>query len=603
MLLARRIGWFAATFGGAGALAIGVSSAPGRAVDACGLPVAGTVWVDYGEGPVKPDARAILAHPGVVVATSGTLIPKYFRTHGAATTYFVLHLPNIVGQPATPADPASIPGAADALFAKAVASTACATPWIALNELFGSGLGTPWSATNAQYRANVLALMQGLAAHGARPVLFVSGNPNVAGDAVGWWQQVAQTGAIVYEAYYDARRASSLGSLLGNRRMRLGMRSTIALFEGIGITPDRLGIALGFHSGGGQGAGGRQGLQPREAWLRVVKWEALAAKQVAADTNLGSVWSWGWATFGPASADVDKPAAACVYLWARDPSLCDGPAAGGTGFNTSLTEGQIVLPAGVLCGLYRGRRIPAGDVTRLTAVTHDRHAAIDALFARLVLRSTATVTNAQVLAVENQSIGRAFGGDRAAYLGALSQSGAALGVARNVIRDELRRRAVVATLAGTGSTEPPLQWMADQTAKAVNLTICRKDDLPGSGDFPRSDARDVGVVPLPGLLPFLFDDHTAPGAPVTPVATAAPTTISLAWSYGTEPDLAGYEVFRSPTPGGPYVKLTSSLLDRPAFTDRAPPPGVPSFYVVRAVDSSGNESDPSPEVSATTALS
>ena len=321
-----------------------LSSAPGQRLDTCGLPGSGTVWVDYAEGSVKPDTRAVLAHPGVVVATSGSAIPKYFRAHGAATTYFVLHLPNIVGQPANPADPASIAAAADALYAKAVASSACPTPWIALNELFGSGLATPWSPTNAQYRANVLALMQGLAAHGARPVLFVSGNPNVAGDAAGWWQQVAQTGAIVYEAYYDAKRASSLGSLLGNRRMRLGMRSTIALFESIGITPDRLGIALGLHSGGGQGAGGRQGLQPREAWLRVVKWEALAAKQVAADASLGSIWSWGWATFGPASADADKPAAACVYLWARSTALCDGPESGGDGFQR-LPGGRSDRPA------------------------------------------------------------------------------------------------------------------------------------------------------------------------------------------------------------------------------------------------------------------
>ena len=309
--------WIAAAFAAAAALTSGVSSAPGRETDTCGLPDAGTVWVDYGEGPVKPDTRAVFARPGVVVATSGAAMPKYFRGPRAATAYFVLHLPNIVGQPAKPADPATIPAAADALFAKAVASTACATPWIALNELFGSALATPGRPTNTQYRANVLALMQGLAAHGARPVLFVSGNPNVAGDAAGWWQQVAQTGAIVYEAYYDAKRAAALGSLLGSRRMRLGIRSTVALFQSIGITPDRLGIALGFHSGGGQGAGGRQGLQPREAWLRVVKWEALAAKQVAADTKLGSVWSWGWGTFGPASVDPDKPAAACVYLWAR----------------------------------------------------------------------------------------------------------------------------------------------------------------------------------------------------------------------------------------------------------------------------------------------
>ena len=263
----RQVSVFAALLTAAVAVVVGAPSAPARSTDTCGLPDTGTVWIDYGEGSVKPDTRAVLARPGVVVTTSGTALPKYFRTHGAATTYFVLHLPNIVGQPAKPADPASIPAATEALYARAVASSACATPWIALNELFGSGLATPWSPTNAQYRANVLTLMQGLAAHGARPVLFVSGSPNVAADAAIWWQQIAQAGAIVYEAYYDAKRAASLGSLLGSRRMRLGMRSTIALFRSIGITPDRLGIALGFHSGGGQGAGGRQGLQPREAWL------------------------------------------------------------------------------------------------------------------------------------------------------------------------------------------------------------------------------------------------------------------------------------------------------------------------------------------------
>ena len=598
MLARSRIASIVAGLACGGLLTTGVLAAPGRAVDACGVPDSGTVWVDYGEGPVKPDTRAVFARPGVVVATSGTPLPKYFRAHGAATTYFVLHLPNIVGQPAKPADPASIAAAGDALYARAVASSACATPWIGLNELFGSGLATPWSPTNSQYRANVLALMQALAAHGARPVLFVSGSPNVAGDAAGWWQQIAQTGAIVYEAYYDAKRASSLGSLLGSRRLRLGMRSTIALFQGIGITSDRLAIVLGFHSGGGQGAGGRQGLQPREAWLRVVKWEALAAKQVAADTKLGSVWSWGWGTFGPASVDADKPAAACVYLWTRDASLCDGPGAAGPEFHASRVEGQIVLPAAILCGLSGGRRIPAADVTRLTALTHDRHAAIDALFARTVLRSAVTVTNAQVLAVENQAVTRAFAGDRAAYLSAVATSGATLGAARNVIRDELRRRAIVAKLASAGSTQSPLQWMADRTAQAVNFTICRKDDLPGSGDFPSSDARDVGVVPLPGLLPFLFDDRTGPAAPSVPAATPGKGTVSLAWSYGVEPDLAGYEVFRSAVAGGPYVKLTAALLDQPAFTDKTAPPGVPSFYVVRAVDSSGNEGDPSGEISA-----
>ena len=589
MIAARLVGGCAAAI----LLAFAAPVASARTVD-CGLPAATPTWIDYGEGSLTPDVRAVFARPGVVVSTSGTALPAYYRSHGAATTYFVLHLPALVGQPSAPADPASIPGAAATLLAQAVASSGCTTPWLALNELLGAGSPAPWSPTNAQYRANVLMLMQQLAAGGAHPVLLVHGDPTVAGDTAEWWREVAQTGGVAYEAYYDAPHTYGLGPLLGNRRMRMGMRNVVTLFESAGITPDRLGIMLGFHTAQTPGIAGRQGLQPREAWFRVVKWEALAARQVAQDDRTASVWSWGWGTFGPESVDPDKAAAACVYLWARDSTLCDGPAAGGPGFNTSLVEGQIVLPSGAYCS-FAGGRVQAADVQRLSAFTRDPHLALTALFARQSLGTAARVTDAQVLAVERRAVARSFHGNRAAYVRALSRRGATLAVARGVIRDELRRRAIAAKLAGGETT---LQWTDDREARAVDTAICRNDDLPGSGNFPSSDARDIGVVPLPALLPFLFRDATPPAAPAVPTSTASAGTVSLAWAYGAEPDLAGYEVFRAPASGGPYTKLTATLLARPAFADASAPPGAPSFYVVRAVDTSGNESAPSVEVSA-----
>src|SRR5438270_6867713 len=134
--------------------------------------------------------------------------------------------------------------------------------------------------------------MQQLAAGGARPALLIAGNPTTAGETAAWWQQVAQVGDIVYESYYDASHIYALGPLMGNRRMRLGMRFFVAEFEAAGVPPTRLGVMLGFHSARTPGIGGRQGLQPREAWLRAVKWEALAARQVAQDTSIASIWSW-----------------------------------------------------------------------------------------------------------------------------------------------------------------------------------------------------------------------------------------------------------------------------------------------------------------------
>jgi hypothetical protein len=73
-------------------------------------------------------------------------------------------------------------------------------------------------------------------------------------------------------------------------------------------------------------------------WFGVVKRETLAARQVASELSLASVWSWGWATFPGRRTDPATRRAACVYLWTRDRRLCDGPAAAGSGFDRTLAQ-------------------------------------------------------------------------------------------------------------------------------------------------------------------------------------------------------------------------------------------------------------------------
>jgi hypothetical protein len=567
-----------------------------QAKDPCGIPTTAPVWIDYAEGSVASDVRALFAQPGVVVTASGTVIPKSFRDHGAATTYIELHLPTLVGQPSDPNDPASIDATADALFQRASVSTACSTPVIALNELFGESLKTPWSPTNTTYRANVLELMKRLADRGARPVLFVHGDPNTDGAAADWWRQVAAVGSIVYELYFSGQRLSELGPVLGARRVREGGRGFVSQFTGIGIAPAKLGIALGFHSARTIGIGGRQGLEPVEAWLRVVKWEAIATAQVAKEAGLASIWSWGWALFG--ADDPDKLVTACVYLWARDPSLCGAPTRAGRAFNTSRTEGQIVLAASATC-TFDGGTVKTAAVDGLAAVTHSRHAALSAAFSRAVLQSEVSVSDDDVSKVEQSAISR-FRGKRRGYLEALTRSHATLAVAREVIRDELRRRAIAQELAAAGAGETTLQWTAEHEASAVDTAICLHDDLPGGGDFPVSENREVGVVPVLERLRFLFSDRTASGTPSTPtVKLGGAGILALTWSYGAEPDLAGYRVYRSSTSGGPYQPV-GPFLDRPAFIDLTAPRGTALYYVIRAVDTSGNVSAPSAEAIGTT---
>jgi hypothetical protein len=595
-LTVARGGWFglwilcliAAIACGAGVVG-GAGAAQRQAKDPCGIPTATPVWIDYAEGSVAPAVRALFAQPGVVVTASGLAIPKSFRDHGAATTYFELHLPELVGQPSDPADPASIDGVAAALFQRASASTGCATPTIALNELFGESAAPPLSPTNTTYRANLLALMKGLHDRGAKPVLFVHGDPNTDGAAGDWWRQVAGVGSIVYEDYFSGVRLDQLGPVLGSRRVREAGRSFVSQFTGIGVPASKLGIALGFHSALTAGIGGRQGLEPVEAWLRVVKWEALSTAQVAKETGLASIWSWGWALFG--GNDPDKLVTACTYLWARNPSLCDVPTKAGPAFNTSRTEGQIVLPAAATC-TFDGGTLKTVDVDALAAVTHNRRSALSVVFARNVLQTARAVPEQDVLKVESSAISR-FHGGRRGFLEALTRSHATLPAARALIRDELGRRALAAKLAPSG--EAALQWESEHEASAVETAICLHDELPGSGDFPISENREVGVVPVLQKLPFLFSDRTAPAPPSTPaVASVGGGIVSLSWSYGSEPDLAGYRVYRSTTSGSGYQPI-GPLLDRPAFLDTTAPRGPTVYYSVRAFDTSGNASSPSAE--------
>jgi hypothetical protein len=402
----------------------------------CGLPASGPLWIDYAghDAPITPK-------PGMVLAvSSGTTVPAAMRAAGAATIFFDLHLNDRVGTTIAPADPATIADKAKRLFDFAVQVTGCPAPLIAENELFGAQTITPWSATNAQYRANVLLLLQELQKLGATPALTIANPPYTGGDAAEWWRQAAQAAVLVRQVYFTSpgpKALYALGPARASRALRQGMRGLVSRFSQIGIPASRVALELQFQSA--PGTGGRQGLQPTSAWLEFVKLEALAAKQVAAETKIEGVWSWGWPSFSAAGADPDKPAAACVYLWTRDPKLCDGPALAGPKFNTSLTEGQVIVPDGVRCTLGGNRRILKNDVARVAAVTGDRDSAATALLQREVLRVESPLDPMTVLSAERAIVRDRFGGSKPRYRSALAAAHLTLQDARAIIEDRLAR--------------------------------------------------------------------------------------------------------------------------------------------------------------------
>ena len=97
-------------------------------------------------------------------------------------------------------------------------------------------------------------------------------------------------------------------------------------------------------------------------------------------------------------------------------------------------------------------------------------------------------------------------------------------------------------------------------------------------------------------------DTTAPQSPANVIAETGDKSVLIAWNKGDENDLNGYNIYRKSQSNAIYTKINSSLIPKstnPSYLDTSGlVNGTTYFYVVTAVDDSGNESDNSVEVSA-----
>ena len=411
-------------------IAAAARPAPAAAAGPCGLPDTGTAWIDFADGSVPFWYR--FARPGVIAAASNFIYPPKLRAAGAKTVYFDLYLNSRVGTPDKPEKEAVVVDWAQRIFFRAVASSGCARPWMALNELFGAHTTTPWTPNNAAYRHNVIVFIKTLRELGARPMLLISSRPYTQGDAGLWWREAAHYADLVQEVYFTGKLIHRQGAVAGSRTLRSRFREAARAFTDIGIPGKKVGIMLGFQAS-------NRGSMAAIPWFHHVKLQALAIKEVAREFQLGSVWSWGWQARNTAQADPDKEAAACVWLWTRAPGLCDGPAAAGPDFDPSFTSGQITLARGVRC-VVDDRAITGTGISQLARLTGDRDVAFSAAYARAVLAGLVHVERADVLAAERAIIASRFRGSRTAYRRALARERATPALAREVIADELRQQ-------------------------------------------------------------------------------------------------------------------------------------------------------------------
>lgn len=90
----------------------------------------------------------------------------------------------------------------------------------------------------------------------------------------------------------------------------------------------------------------------------------------------------------------------------------------------------------------------------------------------------------------------------------------------------------------------------------------------------------------------LAEDRRPPAAPTGLTVAVSPGAVQLVWDRNTEPDLAGYRVYRT----GVRISVMETV---PLYQDRGAESGKTYSYAVSAVDKSGNESAPSQPVEVT----
>jgi hypothetical protein len=173
------------------------------------------------------------------------------------------------------------------------------------------------------------------------------------------------------------------------------------------------------------------------------------------------------------------------------------------------------------------------------------------------------------------------------------------------------------------STKQPRQ-LSSSTPTEVHLQAGKQSADPGGtidptaqrGETYRYTAQRVRAIVLGG---HALEIRSAPSAaetvlmrdtfpPATPTGLAAiasgtapgHSSIDLSWEPNTDPDLAGYIVYRQPvgsdgTLTGTPARLTPTPIPAPAFSDITAVPGHTYSYRVTATDTAGNESPASAE--------
>ncbi len=147
-----------------------------------------------------------------------------------------------------------------------------------------------------------------------------------------------------------------------------------------------------------------------------------------------------------------------------------------------------------------------------------------------------------------------------------------------------------------GDLTSSLVWQSDidgQIGTGGNFTTTLNDGEHVITASVTDSGSNIGIASI-GIT--VGDPPPAP--PTGLAATAGDGQVSLDWDVNPEPDIEGYNVYRSETSGESYTQI-ATLLATSNYLDSSVVNETTYYYVVTAVDLGSNESGDSSEVSAT----
>ena len=132
------------------------------------------------------------------------------------------------------------------------------------------------------------------------------------------------------------------------------------------------------------------------------------------------------------------------------------------------------------------------------------------------------------------------------------------------------------SVTGLGFSVGAVTPFAVSAGKSTSVAVTFAPQTSGTANGNATFVSDAGNSPASASL-------TGTGT------TATAHTVDLTWTASTSV-VVGYNVYRGSQTGGPYQKVNASLQSASGFTDSGVSSGLSYFYVVTAVDGSGNES-------------